>query len=49
MGRLAGIVRREKKRAPMETLEQAEVSDRTGAAESAVLCCKTAPFRLAIR
>ncbi len=33
MGRLAGIARREKKRAPMETLEQAEVSDQTGVAK----------------
>ena len=32
MGRLAGIARREEKRAPMETLEQAEVSDQTGVA-----------------
>ena len=33
MGRLTGIARREKKRAPMETLEQAEVSEQTGVAE----------------
>jgi MOSC domain-containing protein YiiM len=33
MGRLAGIARREQKRAPMETLEQAEVSDQTGVAK----------------
>lgn len=32
MGRLVGIARREKKRAPMETLEQAEVSEQTGVA-----------------
>jgi hypothetical protein len=32
MGRLIGIARREEKRAPMETLEQAEVSDQTGVA-----------------
>lgn len=32
MGRLAGIARREKKRAPMETLESAPVSDQTGVA-----------------
>ena len=32
MGRLSGIARREKKRAPMETLEQAEVSEQTGVA-----------------
>jgi MOSC domain-containing protein YiiM len=32
MGRLVGIARREKKRAPMETLEKAEVSDQTGVA-----------------
>ncbi len=30
MGRLVGIARREEKRAPMQTLEQAEVSDQTG-------------------
>ena len=33
MGRLVGIARREKKRAPMEMLEQAEVSDLTGVAK----------------
>jgi MOSC domain-containing protein YiiM len=33
MGRLSGIARRDKKRAPMETLEQAEVSDQTGVAQ----------------
>ncbi|HET6628246.1 MAG TPA: MOSC domain-containing protein [Woeseiaceae bacterium] len=33
MGRLAGIARREKKRAPMETLERAEISRQTGVAE----------------
>ena len=33
MGRLVGIARREKKRAPMETLERAEVSDQTGVAK----------------
>jgi MOSC domain-containing protein YiiM len=33
MGRLAGIARREAKRAPMDTLEQAEVSDQTGVAK----------------
>ncbi len=33
MGRLAGIARREKKRASMETLEQAEISDQTGVAK----------------
>jgi MOSC domain-containing protein YiiM len=33
VGRLTGIARREKKRAPMETLEQAEVSEQTGVAE----------------
>ena len=33
MGRLAGIARREKMRAPMKTLEQAEVSDQTGVAK----------------
>ena len=33
MGRLVGIARRETKRAPMETLEQAEVSDQTGVAQ----------------
>ena len=32
MGRLTGIARRDKKRAPMETLEQAEVSKETGVA-----------------
>ena len=32
MGRLAGIARREKKRAPMETLESAEISAETGVA-----------------
>ena len=32
MGRLAGIARREKKRAPMETLESAEISAETGMA-----------------
>jgi len=32
MGRLTGIARREKKRAPMETLEQADVSEETGVA-----------------
>lgn len=32
MGRLTGIARREKKRAPMETLEHAEVSEQTGVA-----------------
>ncbi len=33
MGRLVGIARRDTKRAPMETLEQAEVSDQTGVAQ----------------
>lgn len=33
MGRLTGIARREQKRAPMETLEQAEVSEQTGVAK----------------
>ena len=33
MGRLVGIARREAKRAPMETLEQAAVSDQTGVAQ----------------
>jgi MOSC domain-containing protein YiiM len=32
MGRLVGIARRDEKRAPMETLEQADVSDQTGVA-----------------
>lgn len=32
MGRLAGIARRERKRAPMETLERAEISTATGVA-----------------
>jgi MOSC domain-containing protein YiiM len=32
MGRLTGIARREKKRAPMETLERADVSTETGVA-----------------
>ena len=32
MGRLVGIARREEKRAPMETLESAEVSEDTGVA-----------------
>lgn len=32
MGRLVGIARRDEKRAPMETLEQAEISDQTGVA-----------------
>ena len=32
MGRLAGIARREKKRAPMETLESADLSATTGVA-----------------
>ena len=32
MGRLAGIARRERKRAPMETLERAEISTETGVA-----------------
>lgn len=32
MGRLVGIARREKKRAPMELLEQADISDQTGVA-----------------
>lgn len=32
MGRLVGIARREKKRAPMETLVEAQVSDQTGVA-----------------
>jgi len=32
MGRLAGIARRDKKRAPMETLETAEISEDTGVA-----------------
>jgi MOSC domain-containing protein YiiM len=32
MGRLIGIARREKKRSPMQTLEQAEVSTETGVA-----------------
>jgi MOSC domain-containing protein YiiM len=32
MGRLAGIARREKKRAPMETLESAEINATTGVA-----------------
>ena len=33
MGRLIGIARREKKRAPMETLDSAEISTDTGVAE----------------
>ncbi len=33
MGRLVGIARRDTKRAPMETLEQAQVSDQTGVAQ----------------
>lgn len=33
MGRLVGIARREKKRAPMEQLEVAEISTETGVAE----------------
>lgn len=33
MGKLTGIARREKKRAPMETLETAEISTATGVAE----------------
>ena len=33
MGRLAGIARREKKRAPMETLEKAIISKQTGVAD----------------
>lgn len=33
MGRLTGIARREKKRAPMETLEQAEINQQTGVAK----------------
>ncbi len=33
MGRLAGIARRDEKRAPMQTLEQADVSDQTGVAQ----------------
>ena len=33
MGRLTGIARRDAKRAPMETLEHAEVSDQTGVAQ----------------
>lgn len=33
MGTLTGIARREKKRAPMETLERAEISKETGVAE----------------
>lgn len=33
MGTLAGIARREKKRAPMEKLERAEISTATGVAE----------------
>jgi MOSC domain-containing protein YiiM len=33
MGRLTGIARREKKRAPMETLERANISTETGVAE----------------
>lgn len=32
MGRLAGIARRDKKRAPMETLESAEIGEDTGVA-----------------
>lgn len=32
MGRLAGIARREKKRAPMETLESADISSASGVA-----------------
>lgn len=32
MGRLVGIARRDKKRAPMETLEQAEITGQTGVA-----------------
>ena len=32
MGRLTGIARREEKRGPMETLQQAEVSEQTGVA-----------------
>jgi MOSC domain-containing protein YiiM len=33
MGRLAGIARRDEKRAPMETLEHADVSDQTGVSQ----------------
>ncbi len=33
MGRLAGIARRDKKRAPMETLESATISEQTGVVE----------------
>jgi len=33
MGRLTGIAHRDTKRAPMETLEQAQVSDQTGVAQ----------------
>lgn len=33
MGTLTGIARREKKRAPMETLQRAEISKETGVAE----------------
>ncbi|MGH8194401.1 MAG: MOSC domain-containing protein [Woeseiaceae bacterium] len=33
MGKLVGIARREKKRAPMETLERAEISSATGVAK----------------
>jgi MOSC domain-containing protein YiiM len=33
MGRLAGIARRDEKRAPMQTLQQADVSDQTGVAQ----------------
>ena len=33
MGRLSGIARREKKRAPMETLDSAEISMETGVAD----------------
>ena len=33
MGRLAGIARRDRKRAPMQTLEQAEISTASGVAD----------------
>ncbi len=33
MGHLVGIARRDKKRAPMETLDKAEVSEQTGVAD----------------
>ena len=36
MGRLTGIARRDAKRAPMETLERAEISKATGIPQSSL-------------